>query len=93
MPIYDYSCKNCGNVFERFAKIGEKVGPCPLCSSEDITLVPSVFRAKAWNPQFVRDIQDKPIFVRNRNELRDSINKFNDSELASIQGKVAVYED
>jgi putative FmdB family regulatory protein len=35
MPIYEYSCKNCGEVFEEFQSIGasnEKVN-CPKCGT------------------------------------------------------------
>jgi putative FmdB family regulatory protein len=31
MPIYDYSCKNCGISENVWAKIAEEIIPCPHC--------------------------------------------------------------
>ena len=34
MPIYEYQCQQCGNIFEVFHKIDEEVKPaCPRCLS------------------------------------------------------------
>ena len=35
MPIYEYQCQKCHNIFEVFHKIEEEVNPvCPKCLSE-----------------------------------------------------------
>jgi putative FmdB family regulatory protein len=35
MPIYEYQCQKCYNIFEVFHKIEEEVNPvCPKCLSE-----------------------------------------------------------
>jgi putative FmdB family regulatory protein len=34
MPIYEYQCQQCGNIFEVFHRIDEEVKPaCPRCLS------------------------------------------------------------
>jgi putative FmdB family regulatory protein len=35
MPLYEYSCEECGTVFEELVSLGTKeTPPCPDCSSE-----------------------------------------------------------
>ena len=51
-------------------------------------LFPVNVAAKVFNPQFV----DDGVFVRNSSELKDHINRYNDSHQAQKTGKVAVYE-
>jgi putative FmdB family regulatory protein len=44
MPTYDYTCRECGKVFEvfrRFSKLDRQVN-CPNCGSENIDIVFSV---------------------------------------------------
>jgi putative FmdB family regulatory protein len=31
MPIYEYKCEKCGNVFEKLSKTNEKTATCPKC--------------------------------------------------------------
>jgi putative FmdB family regulatory protein len=36
MPIYEYECKKCGNVFEEIvSKVSNATLPCPKCESRD----------------------------------------------------------
>jgi putative FmdB family regulatory protein len=36
MPLYEYSCDNCGNTFEKFERT-EGDATCPECGSEAVT--------------------------------------------------------
>ncbi len=39
MPVYEYRCKKCGEVFEHREHIAEHAGahpPCPKCKSEEV---------------------------------------------------------
>lgn len=37
MPIYEYRCESCGNVFDKFVRRrGNDPDECPECSSEEI---------------------------------------------------------
>ncbi len=37
MPIYEYTCKKCGHLFDYLAfKISEPDPPCPNCGSEEV---------------------------------------------------------
>ena len=93
MPIYEFKCCHCGTIFERITRSKEDVSFCSNCGSKKIKPMLSIFKPKSFDAQMIKDIQHEPVYVRNRSELRDSINRFNDTELASVQGKVAIYED
>ncbi len=42
VPLYDFRCRGCGEVFEEFARPGE-TAPCPGCGSDDVERVLSGF--------------------------------------------------
>ena len=46
MPIYEYSCKSCGNEFEALVR-GEKVPSCPSCESKELDRLLSLPRIKS----------------------------------------------
>ncbi len=40
MPTYEYKCKNCGYIFEKFQKITDKpITSCPKCNGEVFRLI------------------------------------------------------
>ncbi len=45
MPIYEYKCRKCGNIFERicFAGDDEKDIGCPTCEERDVERLLSCF--------------------------------------------------
>jgi putative FmdB family regulatory protein len=49
MPIFEFKCNKCGNVFESlcFRSSGEDKGPCPVCGSNDSEKVLSTFSSMA----------------------------------------------
>jgi len=93
MPLYEFKCRCCGLLFEKILKIDEFTDRFVCDECNDIAYLQiSKSNFKVFESQYVRDIQDKdPPYVRNRQELTDAINRFNDTELASKQGKLAVY--
>ena len=48
MPIYEYSCEDCGERFEHFARSLRDRGPrrCPACGSSEIQRQWSTFAAR-----------------------------------------------
>lgn len=48
MPIYEYQCKRCGKIFERFQKLNdrEEIVKCPNCGSKEIERILSCFSYK-----------------------------------------------
>jgi len=94
MPIYEFQCGWCGRTAEKYMSVDEwkteKIS-CPNCGRK-ANKVFSACRQREFTARYIRDIQDKPVFVRNSAELRGEINRFNDSELAAKQGKISVYE-
>ena len=47
MPMYEYRCRKCENLFEVLQKVGEKKAPCPDCRSDDTEKVMSSFSSQA----------------------------------------------
>ena len=47
MPIYEFRCRGCGNVFERLRPVGDtgKDLACPSCESVEVEKIFSVFAA------------------------------------------------
>ena len=90
MPLYEYECKSCNSVFDMVRSIHEDViySYCPKCHALCFKIL-SKPNMHIFKPQNV-NIDDSAPFVRNRQELTDAVNKFNDTEIASVHGKVAV---
>ncbi|MCE5262734.1 MAG: zinc ribbon domain-containing protein [Deltaproteobacteria bacterium] len=49
MPIYEFECIRCGQLFERVMKIGEKPPACPACGTRRVRKVVAPFRTNAWS--------------------------------------------
>ncbi len=45
MPVYEYKCKKCGEIFEILV-FGNKTIKCPKCESEEVTKIFSTFVTK-----------------------------------------------
>lgn len=43
MPLYEFKCEKCGNIFERLQKMNEDYPPCPECGSDEVIKLPSIF--------------------------------------------------
>ncbi|RUM89866.1 MAG: zinc ribbon domain-containing protein [Thermodesulfatator sp.] len=43
MPIYEFRCEVCGQVFERLMKMGEEFPRCPRCGADRVMKLPSLF--------------------------------------------------
>jgi putative FmdB family regulatory protein len=90
MPLYDFKCKSCDFGFEQVAKIIDEYVYCPECDGLAFRQIskPNIHVFKA---QVLENLQhENAPYVRNRQELTDAINRYNDGELASKQGKAAV---
>ena len=58
MPIFDYSCKNCGYEFE-FLKVFTYEEPlCPVCGSEDVKKIVSLFHVSDQGRDVLRNLPD-----------------------------------
>ena len=71
MPLYDFNCDNCGQTFERYAKMDEKVVDCEACGDgmafRKITARYSVIK----EPDFVTDnISGEPERIDSKKKLR-----------------------
>jgi putative FmdB family regulatory protein len=45
MPLYEYYCENCGEVFEalRSVRSSEEPAPCPKCGTDAERIMPTTF--------------------------------------------------
>ncbi len=43
MPIYEFRCEVCGEVFERLLRMNDPWPPCPRCGEKRVMKLPSVF--------------------------------------------------
>jgi putative FmdB family regulatory protein len=80
MPLFDYSCRACGHVFEALVR-GKKAPVCPSCESVDLErllALPSVrsesTRAQAMRAAKKRDAKQADDRVRAQREYELSHN-------------------
>jgi len=99
MPLYEYKCEKCGLTHDRYCKIKESENQfiCSFCG-DFMRKVISPMNVRSFKPQFVgatltdKDGGDVNQYVRNKQELTDAINRYNDTERASKTGRVAILE-
>jgi putative FmdB family regulatory protein len=90
MPLYDFRCKTCDFEFERIMSVHDEYVKCPECNGLSFKAI-SKPNIKVFRPQFLEHLQHENVpYVRNRQEVTDAINRYNDGELASKQGKLSV---
>ena len=46
MPIYEYKCDDCGDIFEELVSSGTETVPCPKCKSPKVHKLISLISAK-----------------------------------------------
>lgn len=100
MPLYEYICKDCKRIHSVVLKIDEwkDTAGCPFCGSITKQVISSPLVIRSFKPQVVGatltsvDGDDVNQYVRNKQELTDAVNRYNDTERASRTGKVAVLE-
>ena len=62
MPLYDFQCRDCKEIFERFAKQMERICECPKCEGNAYRIVSigrSAYRPDARWLESVLDVVDK----------------------------------
>ncbi|MBC15818.1 MAG: transcriptional regulator [Desulfovibrio sp.] len=47
MPIYEYTCRECGNEFEELVFSSTALPPCPKCASENVEKLMSACSVQA----------------------------------------------
>lgn len=97
--LYEYECNWCGNNTEVIGSVDDynKTVVCPSCRNVMKRIISPV-SVRSFIPQTVgatitdKDGNDVNQFVRNKGELTDAINRYNDTERASKTGRVAVLD-
>lgn len=97
MPLYEFECK-CGSIFEKFNKLEffEKEVKCNQCGGfAQLNIKPvksKVFQKQHLDGVCTDGLTYQPTIVGSKQEVVDAVNRFNDSEVASKEGKVVVVE-
>ncbi|QJA06743.1 zinc ribbon domain-containing protein [Thermosulfurimonas marina] len=69
MPLYEFRCEICGEVFERLMKIGEDFPPCPRCGETRVMKLPSLFGFQ--DASGFRSERERAVLKRARDYLID----------------------
>ncbi len=69
MPIYEFRCEICGEIFETLQKLGEDYPPCPKCNSRQVMKLPSIFGFQ--DRSAIRQERERHILKRARDYLID----------------------
>lgn len=69
MPIYEFYCENCGHIFEVLLSPQAEFPPCPLCNSQEVTKVPSIFAFQDKSAR--RAERERAILKRASDYLKD----------------------
>ena len=69
MPIYEFKCEVCGEVFEELQKLGDDFPPCPSCGAKEVIKLPSIFSFK--DNIAIRSQRERAILKRARDYLID----------------------
>jgi|SRR3972149_7497390 len=96
MPIYEYKCNDCGILFERFYSLKEYdriqkfyVVICNKCKGEATQQISKTF-GRVFKGQRLTMLSEEAPYAGSMREVKDHINRYNDSELAQKQGRVAL---
>ncbi|MBA2849627.1 zinc ribbon domain-containing protein [Thermosulfuriphilus ammonigenes] len=50
MPIYEFVCKKCGQIFERLVFSSQEKVLCPKCKAEEVQKLLSCFSSRSQSP-------------------------------------------
>lgn len=78
MPLYDFSCTNCGPVKDVFAKMEDMEVPCPKCG-EDMQRLFSPTRniIADLEPYLDENLGHTPVYVKSKRHKRDLLKRAN----------------
>ena len=61
MPIYEFQCTGCHDLFEEFAKLGTRTAKCPQCGAKGKKIISNVGIAFKGGGFHVNDYTAKPV--------------------------------
>lgn len=58
MPLYEYYCEKCDNVFESLRSIAESdnPAPCPKCNNQAKRIMPTTFASRSFRDGWARRV-------------------------------------
>lgn len=79
MPLYDYKCTRCSDVFEQIRRIDERRDTeCPTCGGKaDLQIPRKAPGLSLFQPGWWRDLDYDPVYINSPQELRNVCDKKN----------------
>ena len=83
MPLYEFDCDGCGNVWEEYRKMSECSLPasCPICQGNG-SMVFSVHSGKPFRCRVISHVGPEPVYVESQSQL-DKLCKDNESVIVT----------
>lgn len=93
MPIYEFLCDGCHEEFEVIAAIGQSFVVCPICDEyTSHRIMSSLGIIENFEDYYETDIDNKPVYIRTKQDLRDSVARHNDGKEADMMGPLAIFD-
>ena len=70
MPLYDYKCKSCGNVFETLVLPQFKSPACPKCGKNKLEQLISTFDINSAKARKNREAREAPRVAKLRRDAK-----------------------
>lgn len=88
MPLYDYECKDCGEIWEEIRKVDQVLGTaCPICLSREVKQLITLTRKPIKFPDGIfHGLPDEP-FITSRRQLREEVKKAGKDEFTECYSK------
>ena len=74
IPIYDFKCGKCNNVFESIEKNNREVIRCRFCNGFAWRIFTGT-RFVPFKSYWEKNLGDEPIFIKSKKQLRKECNK------------------
>lgn len=84
MPIYDYRCRKCSTVFEKFAGLDDKMHECECGGVADRIIATTYSVHGDLEPYWDENIGDKPVYIKSKKHRRRVLE---DAGLTEVIGK------
>ena len=94
MPLYEFECE-CGK-FTEFFKLKDFRRKITCKCGREAKLIISPVKSKVFRTQHLHGVEtgleETAHIVRNKQDVIDARNRYNDSQIATKQGKVSIME-
>lgn len=76
MPLYEYRCDACGTEFTDILPMSlRNDASCPKCGARECKRLYRSVSVHIWQPQWFEHIDDKPIYIESKKQLKRECEK------------------